>query len=202
MRTALIVSFIVGLVLKLLHLPFHTVLLLIVVALGIGTSAAGLRGDRGSEAWCRLAFWTWLLHLVALLKLFPFRMATLIVAIVVSGVAVFLSLRQRPIPTALRPLAVACIMVLLVMAVPVSTRFHFTNLRFSLEHETDYVSWDKYSFFLLREGRANEALAANSAAVEAAITAHDAEAANLLRSRREAIERNDWGHYTPLQHGH
>lgn len=202
MHPTLIIALVAGLVMKLLHLPYHTVVLLIVVMLGLGTSVSGLRGDQGSQAWCRLAFWTWLLHLVALLKLFPFRMVTLILAAVITVIAVFMVLRQRPLPNALRQLAGAFILVMLVMAVPTADRYHFTNLRFSLERDGDFVSWDKYSFFLAREGRTSEALEANGAAVEAAMMSHDDAAAALLRVRREAIERNTWEHYTPLSHGH
>jgi hypothetical protein len=202
MRQALILAFVVGLVLKLLHFPYHTVLLLVVVALGIGTNIPGLRGTRKPEAWCRLAFWTWLLHLVALLKLFPFRTFTLILAAAATLVAVVVATRERPMPSALRQLAGAFIVVMLVMAVPTSTRFYFTNLRFSLEQESDYQTWDKYSFFLLREGRTAEALTANSIAIEAAMTTHDEATADLLQARRERIEGNTWEHFTPLKHGH
>jgi hypothetical protein len=202
MRLSLIVAFAAGLVLKLMHIPLHTLLLLVVVAVGIGTSVPGLRGERKAEAWCRMAFWTWLLHLVALLKLFPFRTGTLLLAAAISVVALILALRQRPVPTALRHLAGAFVVIMLALAIPTSTRFHFTNLRFSLERDTDHITWDKYSFLLLREGRTNEALAANGAAVEAAMASHDEEAVEQLRTRRESIERNSWERYTSLVHGH
>ncbi len=70
---------------------------------------------------------------MALLKLFPFRTATLVLAVAITVVAVFMAFRHRPLTNALRPLAGAFIAVMLVMAVPTATRFHFTNLRFSLE---------------------------------------------------------------------
>jgi|GEM_PF-5857667 len=46
MHPALVLALIVGVVLKLLHFPYHTVLLLVVVALGIGTSIPNLRNTR------------------------------------------------------------------------------------------------------------------------------------------------------------
>lgn len=199
MHAILTLVFIAALVLKLLHLPYHTVLLLAVAAIGIGTSLSGLRSERKSEAWCRLAFWTWLLHLVALLKLFPFRTATLVLAVAITVVAVFMAFRHRPLTNALRPLAGAFIAVMLVMAVPTATRFHFTNLRFSLERDTDPGTWDKYSFFLSREGRKTEALAANDAAHAAA--AGDAPAIQDLMERRTLIEQDAWDRYVPLDQG-
>ncbi len=202
MRLALILAFILGLVLKVLHIPYHTVLLLVVVVLGIGSNIPGLSKARKPEAWCHLAFWTWLLHLVALLKLFPFRTATLILAAAATLVAVIVAIRERPKPSAVPQLAGAFIVVMLVMAAPTSKRFYFTNLRFSLEQESDYRTWDKYSFFLLHEGRTAEALAANSMAIEAAMTTHDEATADLLQARRESIEGNTWEHYMPLMHGH
>jgi hypothetical protein len=88
---------------------------------------------------------------------------------------------------------------MLVMAVPTATRFHFTNLRFSLERDTDPGTWDKYSFFLSREGRKTEALAANDAAHAAA--AGDAPAIQDLMERRTLIEQDAWDRYVPLDQG-
>lgn len=202
MQFVLVLSFIAALVLKLLHVHYHTVLLLVVVAIGVGASAAGLRGAHKAEAWCRLAFWTWSLHLVALLKLFPFRTVTLSMAVVMTVAAVIIALRQRPLPNAMRQLAGAVMVLLLVMAVPTSARFHFTNLRFSLERDTDHVTWDKYSFLLMREGHTTEALTANDAATEAARKGGDERAAEQLHMRREHIAHGNWERYSPLQATH
>lgn len=202
MHRGLLLVFMAGIILKLLHLPYHTVVLLAVVALGLGISIRGLFSTDKSKAWCGLAGWAWLLHLVAVIKLFPFRTATLAVALGLSLVAGFIVLRQGDAPTAFRQLVGTLIVVLLVMAVPTSTRYYITNLRFSLEQGSDHHTWDKYSFLLLREGRVAEALKANRAAIEAAMVTHDEHTASLLQARREAIERNDWHSYTPLSHGH
>lgn len=204
MRLLLPILFGIGLVLKLLHLPFHTILLLTV--LGVGLIWCVIRLSRGTDkaaAWAALAIWGWAAHLVALLKLFPFRNATLVLAIALSGIALVIAVRARPMPTRhLLLMAGASLVVLLTMAIPTADRYQFTNLRFSLERDTDFISWDKYSFFLLREGRTQEALTANSAAVEAAMKDQDEAAAELLHARREAIEQDAWERYTPLMHGH
>ncbi|MBL7965003.1 MAG: hypothetical protein JNM31_14310 [Flavobacteriales bacterium] len=204
MHILLPIAFCIGLVLKLLHLPYHTVVLLIVLGVALGWCIVQLvRGKEQATAWAALAVWTWGAHLVALLKLFPFRSATLVLAAAITLAAIIMLVRRRPLAT--RPMQVlggVFILAMLIMAVPTADRYHFTNLRFSLERDTDFISWDKYSFFLLREGRINEALAANDAAEEAAMKDQDEAAAELLRGRRGAIEQDAWERYTPLLHGH
>lgn len=201
MHRGLLLAFAAGIILKLLHLPYHTVVLLVVVAFGLGAGIFALIGSDKPRGWCVLAGWSWLLHLVAVLKLFPFRPVTLILALSLTLVAGIVVLRQSaPVP-AFRQLVGIGIVVLLVMAVPTSTRYFVTNLRFSLEQDADYMTWDKYSFFLLREGRTAEALTANQAAIEAAMRSHDEGTAALLQARQEAIEQGTWERYTPLGHG-
>lgn len=204
MRNLLLIAFCTGLVLKLLHAPYHTVILLAVLGVALGWCIAQfLRGKERATAWAALAVWAWGAHLVALLKLFPFRLATLVLAVVITLAAIVVLVRRRPLAT--RPLQVlsgAFILVMLIMAVPTADRYHFTNLRFSLERDTDFISLDKHSFFLLREGRTQEALAANDAAVEAAMKDQDEAAAERLRERRVSIEQDAWERYTPLLNGH
>lgn len=203
MRLLLPIAFCIGLVLKLLHLPFHTIVLLAVLAVGLIWSLVQLlRGTDKAMGWTTLAVWAWAAHLVAVLKLFPFRSATLGLAIALGILALVSLLRQRPIPAPpLRSLTGIFIVVMLVMAAPPADRYHFTNLRFSLEQESDYRTWDKYSFFLAREGRTAEALQANGQAMDAARKGSDTEAIPALQERRALIEGGSWIRYHVLGNG-
>lgn len=202
MRIALPIAFLVGLTLKVLHLPYHTVFLLVVLAAGLGWVIAQWIRSADKSAWLTaLAIWAWAAHLVALLKLFTFRSVTLGLAAVLTFIAFILLVRKGGIGSrSFLALAGSVIVVLLVMTRPTSTRFHFTNLAFSVERTTDYTSWDKYSFFLAREGRVEEALAANKAAVEAAMVAHDEVTAERLKHRPADIEMRTWDRFVPLAH--
>ena len=72
MRTLFPLLFVLGLVMKVLHLPFHTVFLLVVLAVWLVWSVVRMVRRQGKPAsWAGLAIWAWCLHLVALLKLFP-----------------------------------------------------------------------------------------------------------------------------------
>ncbi len=202
MRLILPIALLLGLVVKVLHLPFHTVFLLVVLAVGLVWIVSRLIRDTGRpEIWTELAVWAWCAHLVAMLKLFPFRMITFTMAVVMTVVALYILLKRRPILSRpLQVLAGVSILVLLAMAVPIADRFHFTNLRFSLERDTDHVSWDKYSFFLAREGRKEEALAANARALEVAQTTGTLEVIDALEARRASIGSGTWDRYHPLIH--
>ncbi len=202
MRLLLPIAFCIGLVLKLLHLPFHTIFLLLVLGVALlWCLVQMMRGNDKSMGWTALAVWAWAAHLVAVLKLFPFRSVTLGLAVALSFLAL-VSLLRHPIPARpLRTLAGAFIVVMLIMAAPTADRYHFTNLQFSLESGTDFISWDKYSFFLAREGRTAEALQANGQAMEAARNGDDPEAITALEVRRALIEGRGWERYHGLGHG-
>ena len=203
MRLALPLAFLIGLVLKLLHLPYHTVFLLLVLAVGLIWVVQHLiRSTDKVSGWTALAVWGWAAHLVALLKLFPFRTFTLVLAFALTAIATYLVLKNRSWGSrSFKTLSGVFILVMLVMAQATSARFYVTNLAFSMERTTDFRSWDKYSFFLAQEGNTEGSLTANSAAIEAALVAPDEEAAEQLRQHRGSIERKTWDHYTPLMQG-
>ncbi|MCB0771267.1 MAG: hypothetical protein KDC00_12785 [Flavobacteriales bacterium] len=204
MRFALPIAFLFGLVLKVLHLPYHTIFLLLVLATGLVWVVLPLiRSSDKVAAWTALAVWGWAAHSIALFKLFPFRTFTLVLAFAFTTVGTYLVLKNRAWGSrSFQVLTGVFILVMLAMAQATSARFHFTNLAFSIERDTDFRSWDKYSFFLAREGDIQGSLAANSTALEAAMIAHDEHAAEQLRARRADIGSGTWEAFSPLDHDH
>ncbi|HOZ40750.1 MAG TPA: hypothetical protein PLL25_08080 [Flavobacteriales bacterium] len=203
MRIALSIAFVLGLVLKVLHLPYHTVMLLLILGVGLVWQLVHYAREDKAVAWAGLAVWGWAAHLVAVLKLFPFRTTTLLIAAGLTVIALLFLLKRTPGWS--RPAQVLTgvfILVMLVMAQPVADRFHFTNLAFSVERTTDVHSWDKYSFLLQREGRTAEALDANSLALEIASTEGGTHLINALTERRTLITQSNWDHYValPVEH--
>lgn len=202
MRILLPAAYLLGLVMKILHLPYHTLFLLVVLALWL---VIGLRAPwRGVDrvyALADLATWSWLLHLLFVLKLLPYRSITLIMAISLTVLAVALMARERLLDRgAARMLSGAVIAVLLVMSVPTATRYHTTNLAFSVERDTDVRSWDKYSFLLLREGRSEEALRANERALVMAKEMGKEPWIAALSVRADRIASGSWEAFRPLPH--
>lgn len=201
MQRVLPYLFLAGLVLKVLHLPYHTVLLLVVVLLGLVCGVVGLfRSAQKAPALAVVAAWAWALHLVSVLKLFPFRTVTLGIAVALTLVALALHLRARQGSRPLTVLVCTGLLVLLVMSVPVPQRFLFTNLAFSVERDSDVWSWDKYSFLLLQHGEQEAALVANEKARAIASSTGQQDLMKPLFARREAILSGEWSGYGPLPH--
>ena len=202
MRSTLSIAFVLGLVLKVLHLPYHTVFLLIVLGVSlVWLVTRAFRGEDKAVAWTGIAIWGWAAHLVATLKLFPLRSTTMLVAIGLTLVALLQLSRRTPLWS--RPVQVLTgvfILVMLVMAQPLVDRFHFTNLAYSVERTTDVRSWDKYSFFLIREGRAEEARKANERALGIASATGDTLLIEPLNEHRKMIDANSWERYAALPH--
>ncbi|MEZ4739111.1 MAG: hypothetical protein R2818_07065 [Flavobacteriales bacterium] len=200
MQIILSLAFALGLFFKLLHLPYHTVYLLTVVCAGLVISLFKLvRSEEKSAAVAILASWTWCLYVVALLKLFSFRNSTLLFAFACSALAILLYRRLRfRLDRPLQVLSGVFVLSMLISSRPASERYYFTNLTFSLERDTDFRSWDKYSFLLMRDGDMQGALAAGRAAINALHQAGRNDLLPLLEGHAKAIENGDWPVYSPL----
>ncbi len=202
MKVLLPAAYLLGLALKFLHLPYHTVFLLLVLVIWLAHGLRDLvRGKDKPAAMAHLATWAWLLHLLIVLKLLPFRTVTLALAVLLTVAAGVLLWRSHPAPLrSIRMLAGAATLVLLVMSVPTATRYQATNLAYSVERSTDVRSWDKYSFLLLREGRNSEAVEANRHALDIARGLGQDAWIKALENHSANIDKGAWTAYDPLPH--
>ncbi|MCB0795905.1 MAG: hypothetical protein KDB88_14315 [Flavobacteriales bacterium] len=196
-------AFGLSLVLKLLHLPYHTIVLLVVIGVWAATAIWGIiRAPETPGPWYGASLASWSLALLAIMKLWAFSTTLLLTAFVVSGIASYYVLRIRPMPrSGLLVLGVYAGVILLFQARPVSERYYATALMLSLERDSDPWTWDKYSYFLKHEERIEEALQANDRAMRAAQAGGAEHVMSELGAHRAIIRLHDWPAYTPLPHG-
>ena len=99
-----------------------------------------------------------------------------------------------------------CFVIILITIffriLPSHHTYNLTNIKFNYEIETDYFSWDKYSWFLYKEGKEDEALEANKnaqSAVEKCLQnpkyGDENEYLNYIKEHRLAIENKNWLKY-------
>ncbi len=190
--------FMLGVFLKLLHLPYNTLFLLgvLVALLVLGViRLVKLPKDRANTV-AHLAIAAWLFHGVVVLKLLPIQFLSLSLAVLMTGLAIHLSLRWHSASrTVLVSLLFLAILVLGIMAVPVPARYHFSSLRFSLERRTDAHSWDKYSFLLHSHGDTAAALSANDSAQVAAQRGDQDDLLPALLEHQRLLNEGDWKIY-------
>jgi hypothetical protein len=182
------VSFFLGLVSKLFHLPFHTILLLIAI-LGLlifyGHSTWRSQLDR-TTLLCGWASTAWLLVLLFALKFWPFSSAILIVA---SGLTVWASIsvwRSRAYKKAILPLV--CLgLGLSTFMMPSDIRYHTVSIRWNHEIKNDFYSWYKYSWFLYVNGKEEQALEASSKALTIAEELGEDEWVSIIQKNHQLI---------------
>jgi hypothetical protein len=75
------------------------------------------------------------------------------------------------------------------------TRYYVFNIHFNPAVWTDYVTLDKYSWFLYKDRQFDEALVINGKAYNAAKASGAEEYIPTVQEHEEAIKKRNWGHF-------
>ncbi len=196
----------IGMVIKLLKLPMHTVFILVsLLALIVYYISCLVRKNKElHEILTGFVTVIWLFGLLSLLKHFPFYNIVLIIASLISLVLFFMIDKKKNLTTANNILLFVTIFITVVLNfVPAHQTYYITNIKFSYEIETDYRSWDRYSWFLYVAGEEKEALSANvnaQKALEVSLANPDThgnenEYLPILKDHELAIKNRNWIKY-------
>lgn len=195
-----ILIFSVGFALKFFHIPHNAVLML----LGLGCLLLSLLGAiRGGEnvpkrLTSRLTSILSLAALLCVIKFFPIHDYVLLLA----GLAILWMLylvsskKQRLVVTHYTALLAVLLTVVFRFGMDRSERYFILNLKYSVERDTDFITWDKYSWMLYLEDRPEESLQASE---EASSIARSVEAdkywVDLIENHGAAIQAKNWTRY-------
>lgn len=75
------------------------------------------------------------------------------------------------------------------------TRYYVFNIHFNPAVWSDYVTLDKYSWFLYKDRQFDEALVINGKAYNAAKASGAEEYIPTVQEHEEAIKKRNWGHF-------
>ena len=184
-----------GIVLKLLHIPFNAVvmmvglLLLLIACLGLAS-----KPQMRTLAVMHLTIWSWLLVFFFSVKFYPLQMVVLILAIVISIGALWGMLRKR-LWLQLIPTVGVMSVVLFVYVLPTDQRYYAFNIWKNRELSSDYRSWDKYAWFLYVNDRHTEALKASDKALQIVMEGNDQEWKRLIRKHNRELHSGHWKDY-------
>lgn len=196
--------FAIGIVLKLFKLPLHTVFILVtLLTLLLYYTFCLIRKSKDFHS-TLTGFVTvlWLFCLLAILKHFTFQNIILIIAIVASIALIALLWRNNKLTS--RNSVVGGLIIaatLFFKFLPAHHTYYLTNIKFNYEIEKDYLSWDKYSWFLYTGGKEEHALEANKNAQKALesclanpeyLHGHETEYKSILKEHQLAIENKSW----------
>lgn len=184
--------FLVGFILKFFHV--HYTALIMLTALG-GILIVGLillfKKEGKLNAVITLGVWAWLTLLLILIKFFPFGIIALVLATVISILAVLLAIKGNQ-PTKLLLLGACMVTALAFYLTPTHSRFYILNIKWNYEIETDFITLDKYSWFLYQNGQLDEATLISDRALTIAKQSGDEFWVELIEKHNELIREKDW----------
>jgi len=145
----------------------------------------------------------WLFCLLAILKHFPFQNIVFIIGILSSLILIFLHFKNKKMISSNNILfSVIVFITIFFRFLPAHNTYYLTNIKFNHEIETDYFSWDKYSWFLYTNGKVDEAIEANKnaeTAVEKCLQnpkyGDENEYLSLIKEHQLAIKNKTWKKY-------
>jgi hypothetical protein len=74
-------------------------------------------------------------------------------------------------------------------------RYYLLNVKWNYEIEYDFITLDKYSWFLYKNGEINKALEVSDQALEMARKSEQQEQVQIIEQHNQAIQNNDWKIY-------
>ncbi|MCU0390776.1 MAG: hypothetical protein MUE81_06625, partial [Thermoflexibacter sp.] len=97
-------------------------------------------------------------------------------------------------------LAIALLMNLLVVSMPIHELYYFFNIKSNNQVACDYRTWDRYSWFLYKEQQYEEAKIANQRAVQASILAEAYQSERFkITEHTHKIENKNWERFDSQQ---
>ena len=195
----------IGIILKLFKLPMHTIFLLVILLITIiYYSNCLIRKNKDIHS-TFTGFLTvlWLFCLLAIFKHFSFLNMIWITSILSSVLLLFLLHKNKKM---ISVNSIFCFVIIVLTIffrfLPSSNTYYLTNIKFNYEIEIDYFSWDKYSWFLYKEGKENEAIQANKNAqttinkcLQNPKYGDENEYLIIIKEHQLAIENKNWVKY-------
>jgi len=199
MKAAIVISsliFTVGLVAKFFHLPFNAIVMIIgLFSLLIILIHAAIR-KKSSRLNLGIGFGA-VLSLIALLfalKFWPMADILMIAAGILTTSVIVVAARQKQLKKTL-PMIICALLATTFLLMPNATRYYLVSIKWNHEIESDYFSWDKYSWFLFQDGERAEALEASNKALQIAQNSNDSFWIEHISSHNTNIKMGSWEQY-------
>ncbi|MFI5202871.1 MAG: hypothetical protein ACHQF2_00125 [Flavobacteriales bacterium] len=127
------------------------------------------------------------------LKFFPFASYVMDFSVFILLLAIAYSIRKKSYFRYLSSFVIALVgLHTFILFQPKNKIYHFLNIQFNIHIESDYITWDKYSWFLFIEEKYDEALAANKRAFEIVQKTEDVEFLERIAEHGKLIEEKKW----------
>lgn len=187
--------FFTGLFLKLFHIHFNAILMLIGLA-GVVLSIiiAIFQKKERAVLLLSIANFVWLVLIFVSVKFLPVQKVVLVLAVVLTLGSIFLIVRATKIKMLL-PFLISVSVGLFFYILPSHERYKLLSINWNYEISTDYLTWDKYSWFLYQNGEFTKALEASDKARNIAFQHNDMEWVEYIDVHHKAIKERNWTKY-------
>jgi hypothetical protein len=150
--------------------------------------------DKKPFAMLNLGIFSWLLLLLITIKFFPWGGIVLIFSILISLYLLMTMIKQQQF-TKLIPLGLCASIAIFFFMMQTDTRYYLLNIKWNYEISDDFITLDKYSWFLYKNGNNEEALKVSIQALEIAKKAGQEEWIKLIDVHNQLIRTNEWKNY-------
>jgi hypothetical protein len=187
--------FLVAVILKLFHFPFNAWcimagLLVLLIGYAGNLFSKQLTTERALGG---IATVTWLVLFLFLAKFWPFWLWMFAIAVVVLVVVIIYRLKNKSDADLQTKILVAAVTLsLAVFFTPPDQRYKIFNIKFHHDLSNDYITMDKYSWFLYQAGKFDEAEKFSNDAAESAKRNNDPGFAKVATAHREKIRAKNW----------
>jgi hypothetical protein len=187
--------FVIAVILKLFHVPYNTwcimsaLLILLIGYIGNFLSKK-LEPER---ALAGIATVTWLALFLFLAKFWPFWLVMFSIAVVALIVVIIYRLKNKSDSDIQAVILVVAVMLsLTVFFMPPDRRYYAFNIKFHHDLSNDYITMDKYSWFLYQAGKFDEAEKFSNDAATSAKRNSDPGFAKIANAHHEKIRAKSW----------
>jgi glucose-6-phosphate-specific signal transduction histidine kinase len=198
MKKALVISLIIfttGFILKFFHVHYNAIIMMVGLFLMlIFTTISIFKKNDNVNPLLAYAFTSWLLLLLFTVKYFPFANIILFVASLLTVVAIVVTLKKKLTGQKVM-LALSIALSMAFYLTPTHTRYYLLNIKWNYEIDSDFITWDKYSWHLYNNQEYDESLKASNRAKQIVATSEMDEWILLVSEHNDKIKEKTWLKY-------
>lgn len=198
MKTINLISYIIfftGLILKFFHIHYNVIIILI--GLGgviVSLLVALIQKQEKAISLMELTNLGWMVLIFVSIKFLQIETVVMTIASLITLIFIIVTIRSKKfkmILTTLIPLSIG----LFFYFMPTHERYQILSIKWNHEIDTDYITLDKYSWFLYQNDEFKEALEVSSKARNIAQQLNDSKWVAIIDSHHKAIEERIWKKY-------
>ena len=199
MRIILLLSyliFFIGLIVKFFHIHFNAIIMMVglfLMFLYYIISAIKKKVDV-LQIVSGFAVVFWLTALLFTIKFFPFQIVVLTIAILLSVIAIVFAIKRK-VFNQLIFLALSALFCVYLFLMPSDEKYYLLNVKWNYEIDTDFFTWDKYSWFLYQNDKFDAAVKASNKALKIVKSTQNDELIDFISTHNTKLLDNNWKNY-------